>query len=289
MSRDSLGDRQDDLRRTALAAWCRYFADIRLTTIRESHVRKPSARSVVTVGAIVLALGAASTAGAVAGRLVTSSDIKDGTVKRVDLSNGVNEALDKVGEQGSEGPQGEQGPAGPAGPNGNTGEQGPKGEQGDVGPQGPRGERGPSGGGPDNVNTWTVTYTGDGTTDGLDPSDNWYVPLASSNQTIPASTMIQGVKVEIVSGDFSSCSNFYDVSLGWLDVSQEVSGIVSTIANYSSRDLGVLHQAAFPKAGPLALSASCNDGSSYIAVPSFSVRFTFTTTALPTTPTATFN
>ena len=93
----------------------------------------------MVVGAVVLALSAAGTAGAVADRLVTSADIKDGTIQRADLSRLVNKALQAKGEAGPTGPQGEAGPTGP------QGEAGPTGPQGGVGAVGPMGSRGAGG------------------------------------------------------------------------------------------------------------------------------------------------
>jgi hypothetical protein len=85
----------------------------------------------LTLGVLALfvALGgpalAAGTARAAANQ-ITSSQIKDGTIKTKDISKGAQKAL--------RGAQGATGPAGPAGPQGATGLQG---EPGEVGPAGP--------------------------------------------------------------------------------------------------------------------------------------------------------
>lgn len=238
-------------------------------------MRKPTSRTVLCVGALVLALSAASTAGAVASRLITSADIKNGEVKRVDLSRGVKADLDQVGEPGPQGPQGEPGPAGPQGV---AGETGPKGE---TGARGPAGEQGPAGG-PDDVYSWTVTYTSDGVTDGYDPSDNWYVPLAQSSQSVAARTVVQGVSVEVLSGDFSACTR-YSVGLG-----SDQGGGITTLATYENVDGEFLGMAIWPNAERLMLVGSCWTGGPQ-PVPTFTARFTFTTTALETTPTATID
>jgi hypothetical protein len=85
----------------------------------------------VTVGAAVLV--AASTFGAVAAKLVTSADIKDQTIKKIDIKKGgvggseVKDESLKVKDlsddaraklKGNTGPTGARGPAGPAGPAG---------------------------------------------------------------------------------------------------------------------------------------------------------------------------
>lgn len=91
----------------------------------------------VVAAAGLFAVGGMSTA--VAAKLITSSQIKDGTIQRVDLSDGINSKLDKKGEDGKDGAQG------PAGPAGETGPAGPAGPKGDPGAQGPVGNTGPAG------------------------------------------------------------------------------------------------------------------------------------------------
>lgn len=80
--------------------------------------------------AIVTLLVAACIAGngvAVANQLITGHDIKDGTVRKVDLGSGLQAKIDKrtqPGAPGQQGPTGEQGPQGPrgiAGPSGVVG------------------------------------------------------------------------------------------------------------------------------------------------------------------------
>lgn len=108
--------------------------------------------------AVVLAVGA--TSGAVAGKLVTSADIADGTIHARDLAdNSVknrNIGIGQVNWQKSlsaptrrriqalaqAGPQGEPGPAGPTGPAGPQGAPGPRGATGPAGGTGPTGPRG---------------------------------------------------------------------------------------------------------------------------------------------------
>src|SRR5262245_18387303 len=83
----------------------------------------------VAIGAAVIV--SASSFGAVAAKLVTSADIKDQTIKKVDIKKGgvggseVKDKSLKVKDlstdaqaklKGNTGPRGPQGPAGPAGP-----------------------------------------------------------------------------------------------------------------------------------------------------------------------------
>ena len=104
---------------------------------------------------VVGLLGVAGATGATAGvqALITgaqvkdetleSRDIKNGTIKKADLSAAAVASL-----RGARGPSGPAGPAGPQGPQGATGLQGtsgPQGPQGAAGPQGPKGDKGETG------------------------------------------------------------------------------------------------------------------------------------------------
>jgi hypothetical protein len=88
-------------------------------------------RIVIAVLAVLLAT--AGSAGAA--KLITSKQIKNGSIKAVDLDRSLQAKLRKVGtggvggtgQDGQRGPQGAQGPAGPAGPAGPQGPQGPAG------------------------------------------------------------------------------------------------------------------------------------------------------------------
>jgi hypothetical protein len=83
------------------------------------HHRRPNAATIIIAG-LVLVLALCGTA--TAAKLITSKDIKNGTIKTVDLSKSAKKAL--------RGPRGKQGPVGP---------------QGALGPQGPQGAQGPAG------------------------------------------------------------------------------------------------------------------------------------------------
>jgi Collagen triple helix repeat (20 copies) len=84
--------------------------------------------------AAVVAAVVAATSSAAATLVVTSKNIKNGTIQTVDISAKAQRAL-----------RGNRGPTGPAGPAGVAGAAGPAGPAGAVGPQGPQGNRGPSG------------------------------------------------------------------------------------------------------------------------------------------------
>lgn len=69
-------------------------------------------KNAVAVAVVALLLTAT---GAVAGSLVTSASIKDGTIQRQDLRPSLLERLSQPGPQGPVGPQGPQGPQGEPG------------------------------------------------------------------------------------------------------------------------------------------------------------------------------
>jgi len=77
----------------------------------------------------LLALVMASTGSAVAASLITSKQIKDGTIQTKDLSKKAQKAL-----RGKTGPAGLQGAPGPTGPQGALGPEGPQGQKGETGP-----------------------------------------------------------------------------------------------------------------------------------------------------------
>jgi hypothetical protein len=102
------------------------------------------------VAAIVATL--VSAASATAAFVVTSKNIKNGTIQTVDISAKAKRALKgnrgPRGRQGPSGPAGSQGtsgPAGPAGPEGPKGDKGAKGDKGETGATGAAGPEGPSG------------------------------------------------------------------------------------------------------------------------------------------------
>lgn len=87
-------------------------------------IRKPSPSMVVALLALVLA----TSGSAVAASLITSSQIKDGTIQLKDINTKARKAL-----KGQRGPQGPQGPRGANGTNGTNGAAGPTGPAGPAG------------------------------------------------------------------------------------------------------------------------------------------------------------
>lgn len=85
---------------------------------------RTSPKAAVVAIAAALSLVVAATSGAVAGQLITSRDLQDGTIRKVDLSDRLKARIDRLGLPG---PQGETGPVGPAGP---AGARGPSGSDG---------------------------------------------------------------------------------------------------------------------------------------------------------------
>jgi hypothetical protein len=92
---------------------------------------KPSGSMLVALLALVMA----TTGSAVAASLITSKQIKDGTIQTKDISKKAQKSL--KGKAGATGPQGPAGSAGPAGPAGAAGAAGAKGDKGDKGDRGP--------------------------------------------------------------------------------------------------------------------------------------------------------
>jgi hypothetical protein len=81
-------------------------------------LRKPSPALMVAIVALVVACAGT----AIAANLITSSEIKNGTIKKQDLSAKLKKSLQgKRGPQGPPGEKGEQGDQGPPGPSGLSG------------------------------------------------------------------------------------------------------------------------------------------------------------------------
>lgn len=84
----------------------------------------PSRKAAWVSAALAVTLVVGATSGAVADQLITSADIQNGTIKKVDLNDALQAKVDRAGTPG---PQGEPGVAGPAGPAGPPGPRGPAG------------------------------------------------------------------------------------------------------------------------------------------------------------------
>ena|SRR5436190_2827190 len=94
---------------------------------------KPSGSMLVALLALVMA----TTGSAVAASLITSKQIKDGTITTKDINKKAIKSL--KGKTGATGPQGA---SGPQGPKGDTGAAGVKGDKGDAGTNGTNGANG---------------------------------------------------------------------------------------------------------------------------------------------------
>src|SRR3954447_25854069 len=92
---------------------------------------KPSGSMLVALVALVMA----TTGSAVAASLITSKQIKDGTITAKDINKKALKSLKgKTGKSGATGAAGSQGPVGPKGSDGAAGAKGDKGDKGDAGP-----------------------------------------------------------------------------------------------------------------------------------------------------------
>ena len=102
-----------------------------------------------TVVPLAVAAGLVVSAASGASSMITSANIKNGTIQTVDLSGKAKRALrgnrGLHGRAGNAGPAGPQGPPGPIGPQGDPGPAGPQGPSGPPGPAGPEGSAGPKG------------------------------------------------------------------------------------------------------------------------------------------------
>jgi hypothetical protein len=104
-------------------------------------------KSAIIAGVVASVVAAAS--GTAATLVVTSKNIKNGTIQTVDISAKAKLAL--KGNRGARGPQGlvgavgDKGPTGPGGPPGPQGQPGPQGLAGAPGMEGPPGSQGPKG------------------------------------------------------------------------------------------------------------------------------------------------
>jgi Collagen triple helix repeat (20 copies) len=98
-------------------------------------------RTALIAGIVAAVVSAGS---ATAAFIVTSANIKNGTIQLVDLSPKAKRAL-----------KGRQGPEGPEGEPGLQGAQGQRGERGLQGEQGPEGDQGPPGSSPEYTNAYS--------------------------------------------------------------------------------------------------------------------------------------
>jgi hypothetical protein len=170
----------------------------------------------VAIGAAVLV--GASSFGAVAAKLVTSDDIANQTIRKVDIGQdavGGNEVKDgslkakDFTADALEGLQGAKGDTGAKGEKGDTGAQGPKGDKGDKGDQGDQGDKGDDG--VSNLIT------------GADYSDVWEAnSFGESLETCPAGQYAIGGGYSTWGG-FNGTHDGYDLGGTNLDIQVTVS------------------------------------------------------------------
>lgn len=110
-------------------------------------------KTVIACAVIVFALGSGATAAV--RTLITSKDIKNGTIQLVDISGSAKSALH--GQSGADGAPGPQGPQGAQGPQGPQGAPGPAGFIGTAAAIGPKISQCAGGGGECQVQTATAT------------------------------------------------------------------------------------------------------------------------------------
>ena len=157
---------------------------------------RPSGKAVLVAGALAVTLVVGATSGAVAGKLITSQDIQDGTIRSADLhENAVKNGTIGKGQVNWQkslsvptkrritalvqaGPQGEPGPAGP------QGAAGPEGPQGMAGPAGPIGADGPQGR-PGGGLVGSAVYTGENATPLDEDGDFVYSELNGDTIELP--------------------------------------------------------------------------------------------------------
>jgi hypothetical protein len=101
-------------------------------------------RTAFLIAGVVCALAAVTAATAGVQALITSAQIKDGTIQSRDIKNGAIARAD-LSQAAANALRGRSGPAGPAGPAGTQGPQGATGAQGAQGPQGAQGATGDTG------------------------------------------------------------------------------------------------------------------------------------------------
>lgn len=202
---------------------------------------RPSLKASLVAAGLTVALVVGGSAGAVAGKLVTSKKIKDGTIRTRDLADDSVDArklapgsvswgksldaatkaqIEALVGEGPAGAQGIPGPQGVAGPKGDTGPQGP---EGPPGSRGSRGETGAPGdgslvaGGIFGLNGWSATdpsldvselYPASGGTIELDVPGNYLVNMHGlfvDTGTLGAPIIFAGNPSDFVSATLSAC------------------------------------------------------------------------------------
>lgn len=229
-------------------------------------MRENRTAGVLVVATAILLVG---TGGAVATDLVGSRDIRNDSVRSVDVKDGTLGMRDL--NRHTRAALSRPGPAGEDGATGPTGDTGPQGLAGAPGPQGPAGPAGT--GMPHEVAEWTASYQGDGST-GKGPGTNRMVALDTSTDSVPALAFIEGLSGTL-RGEFSNC--------GTAGVSVNLHDTVphETLASWTYQDgefLGMsVGQAGITETSKLEVTGECHDYARGVdlPMPSFELSVTF--------------
>jgi hypothetical protein len=144
----------------------------------------------------IAALVFASTSSAVAASLITSTQIKDGSIQVKDLSKKAQKALKgkaTAGQRGANGAQGAQGPQGAPGQHGPQGIQGPQGDKGEKGDTGPRG--------PSNAFTRQKDGFGGGNSYSIDLKAGKYILIARATGVNGTASLVNNSSCSLDAGD----------------------------------------------------------------------------------------
>jgi hypothetical protein len=254
----------------------------------------PSRRTLLTAAAAVAVIAATATTSATAARLVDSGDIRDNSVRSLDIRSIRSvDVLDGTLRPGDFSPGLAERLRGPAGPQGATGPQGPAGAgTGTPGPQGDRGPRGPQGepGTPGTPGTaavervvWEFTYTSDGVTTGAGG------PVVTSQQTLPPGAVLHPLELDLDPAQFDGCSR---ANMG-VRFDQATPGRSNGLAGYEdlqgpgSEVVSVSSTTTTPLDPPLRLviAGYCSDSSfSRLPMPDFAGRLVFAQTRTDLAP-----
>jgi Collagen triple helix repeat (20 copies) len=161
------------------------------------------------IAAVVAAVVAAAS-GMAATVLVTSKNIKNGTIQTVDISAKAKRALKgNRGPRGFDGAPGAPGPQGPQGPQGLRGSPGLRGSEGPQGPEGTQGIQGPRG--PSNA---FVMFGGSGSF----PVGGGFLGNPNTGLGLPAGSYVAGANAIFDNTDAAaftaSCDLVFDSSSG---------------------------------------------------------------------------
>lgn len=207
-----------------------------------------------------------------ASRLITGSNIKDGSVTGADVKDGSLSVTDlspaaRSGLRGATGPQGVPGPQGAPGADGQDGADGADGVDGAPGATGAPGAPG-SGGGGHVVVQVAATHTAGSAAD----------YTLTTDDEVPAGVLVEAVRLD-VTGDFSSCTTGGGIEVRvegrtvatWLETPQLEPGFVTS------------------DAAPLVVSAECFQSTGPAPVPGFTAQVTLRWSAASTALTRPFS